>query len=309
MNDPDLLRSHSDLSEKLHRVMQEKNAIELKLIQETKEHEKTQALLQQQQQFLKDREAEFAAREHDLIARNERYKREKDEELEEEKSRAELEIGRAREQAKSIEVKYNLQHEIWVGEEEKFAKEIADGRQKLEKLNTQMQNVHKENARLVHEIAKVKEEAREAINQATIDCENRLSTYESALSEAKENVLRLSQEHSVVQEIESKLHAQMNCLRTELKSKEEECKTMMDSIEREQAKIVHLKEAADKQSKLERELTRLKENTMESSSKIENLEKLVEEGRKRKKGKQEEDGEQDEDEDEDEFQEKEKWLI
>uniref|UniRef100_A0A6U6A0P7 Uncharacterized protein n=1 Tax=Guillardia theta TaxID=55529 RepID=A0A6U6A0P7_GUITH len=296
MNDPDLLRSHSDLSEKLHRVMQEKNAIELKLIQETKEHEKTQALLQQQQQFLKDREAEFAAREHDLIARNERYKREKDEELEEEKSRAELEIGRAREQAKSIEVKYNLQHEIWVGEEEKFAKEIADGRQKLEKLNTQMQNVHKENARLVHEIAKVKEEAREAINQATIDCENRLSTYESALSEAKENVLRLSQEHSVVQEIESKLHAQMNCLRTELKSKEEECKTMMDSIEREQAKIVHLKEseenlrielsnlrrqAADKQSKLERELTRLKENTMESSSKIENLEKLVEEGREK----------------------------
>lgn len=96
MNDPDLLRSHSDLSEKLHRVIQEKNAIELKLIQETKEHEKTQALLQQQQQFLKDREAEFAAREHDLIARNERYKREKDEELEEEKSRAELEVRRRR---------------------------------------------------------------------------------------------------------------------------------------------------------------------------------------------------------------------
>lgn len=37
-----------------------------------------------------------------------------------------------------MEVKYNLQHEIWVGEEEKFAKEIADGRQKLEKLNAQV---------------------------------------------------------------------------------------------------------------------------------------------------------------------------
>ena len=37
-----------------------------------------------------------------------------------------------------MEVKYNLQHEIWVGEEEKFAKEIADGRQKLEKLNVQV---------------------------------------------------------------------------------------------------------------------------------------------------------------------------
>eukprot|EP00960_Hanusia_phi_P024941 733651-Hanusia_phi.AAC.1 len=61
-----------------------------------------------------------------------------------------------------------------------------------------MQNVQKENSRLLHEIAKVKEEARMAINQvgdekfsclpshgprqATTDCEKRLSTYESALS-------------------------------------------------------------------------------------------------------------------------------
>eukprot|EP00960_Hanusia_phi_P060745 764611-Hanusia_phi.AAC.2 len=142
MNDPDLLKSHSDLSEKLQQVMQEKNAIELKLIQETKEHEKTHALLLQQQQFLKDRESEFAAREHDLIARNERYKRERDDELEQEKLRAEQEvqvkIGRAKEVAKAMEVKYNLQHEIWMGEEEKFAKEIADGRQKLEKVTTQV---------------------------------------------------------------------------------------------------------------------------------------------------------------------------
>eukprot|EP00960_Hanusia_phi_P025837 745903-Hanusia_phi.AAC.1 len=78
---------------------------------------------------------------------------------------------------------------------------------------------------------------------------------------------------------------------------------MMDSVEREQSKIVHLKEseenlrielsnlrrqAADKQSKLEKDLTRMKEIANESSSRIENLEKLVEEGKEEEEEEEEE---------------------